>query len=687
MVVPERIGRRMARKKKNPVYTGRGTTNPNRIAQIIVEAGSRGSNSIYAGLRQAIENGVDAGASRINIVVNKKKKILRIEDNGHGFGNAEVDGFLSLLVSNKRGLEDLIGRNGSGRTLMFTFCDTLRVYTRSETFPETVTFQLTVEDLEKIILNGTIDNQVHKAVGDDVPKIGKTGSVICLEGVKWEKISAAELRKKLAYVLSPEIAKTVFVNGRLIDPRELKGDVIQNVVTVDYLPGKQKYILYLPKTVTSDDRLEIAAINPLCSISALIKQSDGVLHGGVIPTELTNGAVFGGIYIPALNAFRGHDSEHLNNDFFDSDLLPNVIRFLDEVVAPEVRKALKLRDEAERTQANLEMLNQLCEVVNPVWEGFDEEPVSDEDEDGGDDEEKEGGSDKPEGKIKLSTHRITIVPGDQHEVHIVSSPGTSGKFVWDRSNSGCKVTKLKNGKAVRVIANTKHGEFCLTVSDAKDSSISAKCKIRIVEERSLTISPMDMQIVSGDRQRFRVVNHDLVEGEILWKVSPRAGVSLSDKKGIQVQVTTKPETVGDYEIMAYDTADPDNCATATFEVVPSDDEHMLCIEGTWYKLELADSPIPNVVKRDPKAVLNLAKGDGSALDRMWIDVTHPLLEGARRVSKAKANTWLTVLPHLIAAHLKGRVEDDKESPLDENSMHRRLVELHTQILEHRNSLE
>ncbi len=661
------------------VYTVTGTINYSRMMSAFIESGQAGRPAFFAGMKQGVENSVDAGASRINIVVNRRADALRIEDDGSGFGETELQGFFSLMESPKLFDPKKIGRNDTGRIFLLLFAKTLLVYTVSKKFPEMVHFELARESLDELAKKGKLEANIQRALKPSWWEICGTGSAICLTNVDWSRVpSPSVIRKEFPLYLKPSIARMVFVNGEPLEPRAVVGEVIQDEILVDYLPGMQEIELYIPESRKQHDEVRVGGFNPICSLKDMVRQG-GATFGMLIPDSLRYGEVCGDIFLPMLNEFRGHDGHSIDSGFFSSEWVEPFIRFLREEVEPRIKKVMEDREEDARTKENIALLNDVCDAINTAYENAVPPRKLDEEEDD-DDTDDDKGSKPEESPIRLNCGMLVTLPGEQHRIRITRSLGTSGQFNWLHRESGGRISQRK-GKSVLYTAGTETGKFRLIVEDSTDSDKKARVSIRIVDEKPLVLSPVHVQITAGDRQRFRVRNLGDTSGRICWKLSNAAGLRLSSEEGSQVEVITSPDTPsGEYQITASDFKKPDLASTSSFEVLPREDHLMLCIEGKWYLLDIATTSIPNVVHRDRAAALNLVKADGSAIDVMQIDLMHPVLQGAKALSRSNEVVMQALLPHLITAHLQGLVEDGEEESMDENSMRQRLAEIHRQIM-------
>jgi len=650
-------------------FTAVGRKNNSRLAKMMIGAGSAGKTAFFAALVQIVENAFDAGADFVNIIVEKGKTLMFI-DNGHGFRKPDVTGFYDMLYSGKEGRQDLIGQNGSGRYFLLQICGEVVVISVSEDFPKGATFSLNKGDMEELLSKNTIERTTKSL---DLPpwwNLLGNGSAICLKDVHWGPSipSEAKIVSEASSYLLPSLARMVTVNGVPLKPRNIEGEVVYEKIKVDYLTGVQEIELYIPQVRNKLDTIRLGALNYICSLSGMASQLSSELSN-LVPNELLAGTVCGDIMIPALKEYRDHNGNKLTESFFEKDIHLSVIRFLVDEVAPRIRSAFERKKQAEDKERHAKLFSDICDSVNDAFnlESVDIDPLV---------VKGEGGT-KERPPVNVTPAQVVLMPGQSQTFQVRR---THGEFQWDASKSGGTLS-AKSGRQVVYTAGKKVGRFDLVIRDRNDPEKARSVRIQIVEEKRLVITPIRIDIVAGEEQEFKLLNHDVTSGDIKWELAGSVkGLKLSKEDGLRVLVqTTKGTPCGDYTLRAFDRKDPTQSVEATFNVVePENESNILKFEDHPYVLGEANAHIQCIVRRDKASGVNLSGKGEMIIDVLRVDTSHEFLVNVRRVTNSNEALVQALLPHLVYAHLKGRIEDGEEG--DMVSLHDRQAQILRQVM-------
>ena len=679
---------RRAKRNMTTVHTATGKQDAEKLLNVLITAGSAGKGAFFAALQQVVENAMDAGATVFNLILDKRSKVCRMSDNGGGFGGPQIDGFHSLYVSPKEGLEGLIGRHGSGRIFLLQIGGKIVVHSVSAEFTNMIQFGLTRKDLLELLQKSSISRPINTVTPPSWWDLTGTGSVIELQDVDWKKVpTTTAIKKHFASYLRPSLARKVFVNGEPLQPRAVMGEVLEKSITVDYLPGVQVVEIYIPKTRTQRDTVRLGAYNPICPLRDFYNELPEEM-ASLIQSLLTR-SMAGNIFMPVVNNFRAHDGRSLEGRLYQDDILPKIVRFLADEVCPIADEAFERKKERADEEERQQFLVDVAEAISPAYnldiEDLPDPPHGDVLGDGEDDP-AEPSDPEPKAPFSVSNKRITLLPGAQHVFRVTRATGTSGKFRWDPSNCGGTLDARVGNKVVYT-AGMKLGKFTLTVRDKKTPAKFINITIKIVAERNMMITPIRVDISAGEEQKFSVRNTELTSGKISWELNPSSPyITLEPTSGLQVMVRVdKSATLGDYWLTAYDEEDPgETRAQSTFEVVepPNDLANILKMEDRHYALELSTRSLPSMVERVKDARLDTRQGGGVTLDVLKIDLDHPILKSLDALHGSNEARVQALLYALATAHLQGLVEDGEEE-FDEISFGDRITEIITTIMEHR----
>ena len=665
-------------------FVAKGVKSVRRLLDILIGAGSAGKGAFFSGFQQATENGFDAHATSVCVLIDKRDQVLRIIDNGEGFGQKQINGFFSLFVSPKEGVVGLIGKNGSGRIFLLNLAEEILVFSRSSEFPQMISFVLHRSDIEDLLNKEYIEVKFQVVKSPSWWTLPGTGSAICLQNVNWSLVpSPSEVLNRGSGYLKPSLARMVEVNGERLKPRAIVGEVIHVKVTVPYLSGVQEIELYIPQNRSKLDTIRLGGINYICPLRDMLNQLSPEIQA-MIPQELFGGTVCGDILIPAINNFRAHDGRSLEDAFFQSGIQASVVQFLIEEVAPRIVSAFEHKKKADEGEERAEVITSISESFNQAFRPTNKDLGE------GAGPGTEG--DHDDGKRQLRSFHVTpvgvvLVPGEEQSFRVRRFDGASGRFQWDAKGSGGTLDR-KTGKAVTYTAGKSEGRFGLVIRDQRDPDKEAVVKITIISEKQMMISPIRIDIPAGGSQEFRLLNHDVTSGDIRWElVGAHSSITLSRSSGLRTKVNTlKSASLGDYVLRAVDEQDKDKCVEATFEVVdPFCEDGIVKIEDRIYILESASMTNPNMVERQKGRKLDRTHVlTQTPRDVMVIDFTHPTLKAIEKLTGTTSSEAYkqAIFPHVVMAHLQGLIED-REEQFDEIRFRGRVAEILRQVMEAR----
>lgn len=310
---------------------------------------SSGFNSI----KQLVENALDAGATRIDILVDKKKKLFRVADNGSGFTDEDIRSFYSFMVSGKDGLSS-IGKNGSGRMALLSMCDYIVVHTKTEDQEEVKTFQLGRQHL----IN-SFDGVQEVEFDMSSEEIDSHGTIIELGGkIKWTKAKTEDaLRGRLPYLLMPGALRKIWINGKPLTSNSILEQPIEGVDEIPGL-GRCSYELHIIPGTT--ERIWLCGQqNRIMRLEDALNQLPTELRD-VVPELVTHNNLTGVIQIELLNAYRGHD-DTLTPRFYDEHSR-SLVRFLRGDFLDKIKEAIPQGDDQQLPLTTTFMENLLLKL-------------------------------------------------------------------------------------------------------------------------------------------------------------------------------------------------------------------------------------------------------------------------------------------------------------------------------------
>lgn len=496
--------------------------------------------------KQVIENALDAGATRIDILIDKKKKLFRVIDNGTGFTDEDIRSFYSFMVSGKDGL-NTIGKNGSGRLALLSMCEYIVVHTRTEG-GEAKTFRLGREHLINAFEGE--QNVPFEASEED---IGSHGTIVELGGrINWKKAKTEEaLMKRLPLLLMPNVLRKIWINGKPIASRSILEQPIEGEEELKGL-GKCSYELHIVPGTTEGIWL-CGKQNKIMALREAIDQLPSELRE-VIPPLITDDNLTGIIQIDNLNRFRGHD-DTLIPEFYDSHSMA-FVRFLVGDFLAKIKEAVPQENQEQHSLAETFMRTLLHKL--PSTDG------------------KRSGTIHTPNSI-VSEASYTLQPGDQLPIR------NSVKLRWEwEEDEGGSISQV--GGRTTLTAGDETGTFVLL--GYTTDILRKRIKLKVVERIEMGITPSRSSMPpSGSKEllvtHFSGDKHDLkvnAEGE-------NVRASLVGKK---VTVVTENASV-DAEITITVEDAEGNSAQSVIKIEEKvvDQGNSISIEGETYLLMFA----------------------------------------------------------------------------------------------------
>jgi len=621
-----------------------------------------GNDAIYQAIRQALENVVDAGGTYLKILLDEKTKTITFIDNGCGMGKKERTGFHSLHKGSKDGI-NTIGRNNSGRVAFLALAESVTVVSRTMENGKLTLFEFpfSLDVFSKIFeaaaLKKTIDIAPIKAHALE-KHIEKTGTVIVLEGVNWDKVHGIQyLRRNLPNYFSRKYAKMILLNGSPLPEKQQVGEPL--IYSVEHpILGTIDVDLFLvsemDKSAERDHEVRLGANNPIFKTWQVFLQKYVTPEQiRFVPVKLLNEQLGGTILIKGLNKFREHSSHDLLDErFVGSKEQAALIDFLATDLGPKLDAAFQHLKEAERQEEDLAWKATITEALNPIFK-YDPKkhnPPAGKGSQLGAKDLVEKKKPEPQG-LQVNHREIELLPGENQIFEVTRKSGTSGKFVWDVTQAGGVFQpKPKTGASmVNYEAGSTPGHYSLGVADMSNPELCATISINIVEEKTVTISPKRVKIQQGKKQAFRLANSPTQD--VQWSVEgPGKGFSIKPATGCAITVSIpKNAALAQYQLVAR-YGDKEVRETFIVEEPPKSGEYLL-IEDTLYILEAprGGEDLPYVAKVDPDA--GLIRGTKTPV--MLVNREHSIIKGCSNKYRLQL-----LIPGLVAAHATYALQRD-----------------------------
>lgn len=627
------------------------------MAETYINVMVTGREAVYQVARQLVENGIDAGATRIDIVLDEKTGTVYVVDNGAGMGLRERQGFHTLHRKVKDGVST-IGQNNSGRIACLAIADEMEILTVSKESgsKESFSFRFTREMVNRMIRGSFMDEKLQIEPLRKKHELahlikGETGTVVKLHDVDFTHFPRIEtIRQNLPDYFSREIARKIFLNGKALPVPQAQGeslayreqDPVLGLIDADIFVSQE----------AAGNSLRFGAKNPIFdSLSVFVRDYIPESAMKFLSEKLFHPQLGGTILIEGLNEFRDHVSNNrLSKTFMGSKKQEATIRVL-KVLGKMVEEAFENLENATRVQAERKFRQEVMDVLNPLFQfrfedlpkllGESTTP------------RKEKSSSTPRQGLHLNHVRIEMAPGATQTFRVMGLSGTSGKFRWDISKAGGTLKRKPKltDREVTYIAGEETGDFVLVVQDADIPELRKEIHICIATEPTMTITPKGVKVMQGTDQPFTLLNAP--DGDIEWSLTGKRGLNLKPQTGNKTVLTVSKETpLGEYEIVA---RCGDKEIRSTFEVTePPNLGDFVKIEETLYILDAplagAEAPFVAQSSRNPKLI------EGRFWPVIEVNFDHMVFSKASR-PKERLRVLLPALMHAHAMHLVSQGTD------------------------------
>ncbi|HSX25130.1 MAG TPA: hypothetical protein VLG69_04150 [Candidatus Andersenbacteria bacterium] len=463
-------------------------------------------------------------ADRIDITVNGRgqKYSVSILDNGRGMNQARRERSLNLAMTaeggtSKRNYQDLGLKRAAAefkQVCVLTICvedqqDNRIAYPMWEMKYDFDTLFDILADRSKATIAATPLSTNYSRMG--LPE-GSTGTLFQFMDARPDRphISAEILRKDLPNHLPPRIAKKVFVNGLPLERREIVGEPFE--MTIDNHPtlGHVEIDLYIPKGVTSRDRLTIGPYEGVCDWRTFLRD----LSPGLLNDELNilDGNVFGDFRIEALSRFVTASRLEFDVSLFGSPVPEQIVEFVAHQICPKVSDMLGLIKRTAKDEHDKMLLEQLSKYAEGVRRGPDKRAAR--------------------LILTLNTSAIEVVPNQRPAIDIeVDQYNENMTLAWDVSTCGGKAQVSSNNKKVSFLPGAKTGVYTLTCFYKENEDVRATVNIAIVAVKKLRVHPQRMTVQPGRTVTLTAINWEVDssgEENLRWKIDP------NDKEGFFV---------------------------------------------------------------------------------------------------------------------------------------------------------
>lgn len=562
---------------------------------------------VLVALRELVSNAGDAGANLINIVLDAKKRVFRVEDNGHGFDEEHQKGYLTLFASVKNGKLGQTGQWGTGRTKAMAFAPELKVFSVSSGFPNGTQTTLTRAMLQELFIKHAVEGEwIDDAKLPEWWHLEKrqTGSAIVIEinDEDWRYVPSPEsIIAELARYLKISVAEKVTVNGKKLQKRDIVGEPIRRIFGAEELGtelfaafgGSVEVELFIPAgTQQSDEEVRLGGHHPICPLKQLIKQIGDPDLTGSIPKILLNKVIVGDLFFPNLNSHVGEDRESLKDSVLKGFHL-HMIDFLSNILGPivvdtfERHETDRVRDEHAATLRSFVSTFNLAtgmdaDVARHLQKGKSTKGSG------------TGSTDIVDAPIVVNRREVELCPGDTQTLKVIRLNGVDEKHLEWIETTGGQEKHLANSSSFSYIAEAL-GTFVIVVRDKTRPTISVDVTIQVERKKSLVITPGKARIERGGSQDFRVRYSDATSGSLRWEVltakgGKATGVRLQNSKGLAVTLEVGDSApLGKYTLRVTDSKDVSITAETDFMIHQDIPPDLLMIDGMYYRVSASNS--------------------------------------------------------------------------------------------------
>ena len=208
---------------------------------------------LFEVVMEAVQNGLDANATTITVIINKRKRTITVQDDGAGVTPAEFEAGLCSVCSSKKG-EGKIGRFGIGlisplgKCAEFTFTSH-----RKNSRDQYIQWTFETESVRQQDTDLTIPNQILKNVMFGKPE-KSTRDVTLVDWSTQVLINGYTKDRHISNITSAEAVANGIVDRYGVIMRKLKAKVTVHIIDED---GKEDVKVAIPKLYSGKKLPEI----------------------------------------------------------------------------------------------------------------------------------------------------------------------------------------------------------------------------------------------------------------------------------------------------------------------------------------------------------------------------------------------------------------------------------------------
>lgn len=341
----------------------------------------RGPNGVYIALREAINNSLDAKATKVRIKFGTYEKMpaIFITDNGIGMNRSGITSAMSYAFSS-RNRDDVttIGANGTGMKSLLglnyniekTKITAYTIHKGDEPTKMEITFEYIVNLAKKKVSGDDYIETISMPRNWSEDMERATGTTVIITGFDGRKVKTPEqIINQLGEHLTPKACKFVEVkSGNLwypVTPEAFKGEPFEIALESDHL-GDVVFDLYYG--TFGDGPKVCGPINEILPLTKLYLNMGKEQKGKVSKIWKT---VSGHIYIPTANKYRMHEGG-FSEEFYTSEACNELITMLKEVSEELEKLSNTVRDQRLRKKRDIliEKIVKAGSAINPITTDF-----------------------------------------------------------------------------------------------------------------------------------------------------------------------------------------------------------------------------------------------------------------------------------------------------------------------------
>jgi len=562
-----------------------------------------GVHPLTAVVLEGIFNAHNAGAEKIDIRVDfsgQSNSIVMIDD-GDGFGQDEVNRFYSLnerpdLVSDPT----FIGGNGLMRLAFFNLIDSnvvqddevgiFQVISLDPLTSKLKTFRVGRRYFEILVSGGKLnpDNWSEiDAASWKKDKVGKleTGSSVTFSGRFDQrfKLSHDELVNDLARYLLPGFTTTVRIDGQVVAPLNLVGNVVSDLIVSTNF-GNIIYDIVTGEGLSFPVRI-FGAKDLIISVPDLVQILPASLRHRIPTVFLREGVLSGNIMIPGLKPYRDI-GKRLKSTFLADDLGSQLFDLLGMIAAKfPVQTLLSVNPVNDVDSSLLREIVQRCHNAFPPGKFQPPPPVK-----------------KP--SLILQIGRVILLEGGQGQdlmpkkasrmtkriKYTIVTPN-GGHFLGE---NGVAERQVVVGRRERVtyVAPTDAGHYWVRCNSVEDPACACDLQVEVRGSKEFTLFPLRRDMCPGDLLTIVVQNYNVDDGKLVFDLKGAVdGVSFGHPSkaflGSRLELSEDVAIGTVIEVSVSQERKPQNVAVGCYRVVavPTSSTNDLILQGLRYLVE------------------------------------------------------------------------------------------------------